>query len=456
MAVSSAMYLKGAQVMVSEHELEQIIQVIHDAEGGVRIAEIAKQMRDSMSKRTLLRRLNELKRLGKVESRGQRSAARYFLKEHLFEIPLSTEAQALKTHIREPIQKREPVSYKPDFLHAYKPNKTFYLTELEREHLKKLGQQSNDKFEPGTFIKRMLHRLLVDLSWNSSRLEGNTYSLLETERLIDFGVEAEGKAAFEAQMILNHKEAIEFLVENIEEGISKYTVLNIHALLSNNLLSNPKACGQIRNIIVGVARTTYQPPTIPHEYFQNILNTAAKITDPFEAAFFIMVHLPYLQAFEDVNKRVSRLVANIPLIKNNLSPLSFTDVPKNDYINGLLAVYELNKTELLRDVFVWAYERSAKRYKQIRETIGEPDIFKMKFRDEIRALISEVINNNYHGQTLIKHIETWTKEKIPKQHQERFCHTVEKEISSLHPGNIAIYKITPDVFQRWEDHHLHS
>ena len=92
-----------------------------------------------------------------------------------------------------------------------------------------------------------------------------------------------------------------------------------------------------------------------------------------------MVHIPYLQPFEDVNKLVSRLIANIPLIRLNLSPLSFVDVPQKTYINGLLAVYELNQIDLLRDVFIWAYERSCALYSATRQTLGEPDAFRLRY-----------------------------------------------------------------------------
>jgi Fic family protein len=183
---------------------------------------------------------------------------------------------------------------------------------------------------------------LIDLSWNSSRLEGNTYSLLETERLLQLGESAEGKDAREAQMILNHKAAIELLVEQADEiGFNRYTILNLHALLSDNLLPDPRASGRLRSIAVGIDGSVYHPLEVPQlieECFQQILDTATAITNPFEQAFFGMVHLPYLQPFEDVNKRVSRLAANIPLIRQNLSPLSFIDVPLRAYIDGLLGV----------------------------------------------------------------------------------------------------------------------
>jgi Fic family protein len=191
----------------------------------------------------------------------------------------------------------------------------------------------------GTYARQILHRLLIDLSWNSSRLEGNTYSLLDTERLILIGEEADNKSAIETQMILNHKDAIEFIVQSADDiRFNRYTILNLHAMLSNNLLANRAASGRLRQIAVGIGQTVYLPLELPQyveELFEVLLAKADDIKNPFEQAFFAMTHLPYLQPFEDVNKRVSRLAANIPLIKNNLAPLSFIDVPKDLYTKGI-------------------------------------------------------------------------------------------------------------------------
>src|SRR6202030_317007 len=132
-------------------------------------------------------------------------------------------------------------------------------------------------------------------------------------------------------------------------------------------------------------------PQLIEESFDQILATAAAITDPFEQAFFVMVQLPYLQPFDDVNKRVSRLAANISLIKVNLSPLSFADVPRQTYTEAVLGVYELTKIDLLRDVFIWAYERSAARYAAVRQSLGEPDPFRFRNRAALRQIIGEVV-----------------------------------------------------------------
>jgi len=192
----------------------------------------------------------------------------------------------------------------------------------------------------GTYAKQILSRLLIDLSWNSSRLEGNTYSFLDTRRLIEFGEEAEGRDRLEAQMIVNHKDAIEFLVNAAMRLASTATRSSIFMEFSpitswrtRELRSAAAFPRRHRTIDLSTPSRSQQI----EEYFNQILATAAAIEDPYEQSFFVMVQLPYLQPFDDVNKRVSRLAANIPFIKRNLSPLSFTDVPRSLYTEAMLA-----------------------------------------------------------------------------------------------------------------------
>ena len=316
-----------------------------------------------------------------------------------------------------------------------------------------MGRSPDGQRPAGTYARKIYSRLLIDLSWNSSRLEGNTYSLLETERLLELGEAAEGKDARVAQMILNHKSAIELLVEHAEEvGFNRYTILNLHALLSDNLLTDPQACGRLRTIAVGVDGTVYHPLEVPqliNECFQEVLETAAAISDPFEQAFFAMVHLAYLQAFEDMNKRVSRLAANIPLIRENLCPLSFVDVPERAYIEGVLGVYELNRIELLRDVFVWAYQRSCARYSAVRRSLGEPDPFRLRYRTLVAESIAEIVRGNMDKKAATASIKQRAMEDVPQEDQARFIEVVETEVMSLHEGNIARYRLRPAEYQIW-------
>lgn len=344
---------------------------------------------------------------GCLRATGARRGVRYFLvkaasrldidsvgEPDTADFPFSEPTQHLLQAIRKPLLQRKPVAYQLDFLNAYRPNVSAYLTDAERTHLAQIGG-ALPKQPAGTFARQLLSRFLIDLSWNSSRLEGNTYSLLDTRRLIYFGAAARGKASLEAQMILNHKEAIEFLVGSAQEiGFNRYTILNLHALLSNNLLENPQASGRLRSIAVGIGKSVFQPLEVPQlieEYFEQMLATAAAIQNPFEQALFALVQFPYLQAFDDVNKRVSRLAANIPFIQHNLIPLSFTDIPKATYTEAILAVYELNRVEPLKEVFIWAYERSVDHYQVVRQTLGEPDEFRLRYRQALKEVIGAVI-----------------------------------------------------------------
>ncbi len=368
-------------------------------------------------------------------------------------LPLSEAGTSIRDYVQRAPEARKPVGYDRKFLDGYRPNVTFYLTERDRTHLAAVGRPQIAEQPAGTYAKQILNRLLIDLAWNSSRLEGNTYSLLDTKRLIELGEEAEGRAHLEAQMILNHKDAIEFLVSAADEiGFNRYTILNLHALLANNLLADPTAAGRLRYIAVGIERSAFHPLEVPQlidESFDQILATAAAITDPFEQAFFIMVQLPYLQPFDDVNKRVSRLAANIPLIKGNLSPLSFADVPRQTYTEAVLGVYELTKVDLLKDVFIWAYERSAARYAAVRQSLGEPDPFRLRYRDQFRELIADLVRARVGRKDTAARIAAWSKKEINPDDRLRFAELAETELTSLHEGNFARYRIRPSEFAAW-------
>lgn len=456
---------------IPEKELKAITAIIARYPDGLQVGIIRNGLEFDLPPKMLQRRLSLLEEQGKIIKKGTGKGTRYFPKitgelhavipgleikarGELY-IPISPEGKIIKEAVRLPIQDREPVGYRREFLDTYRPNESFYLPEETRHHLMKIGRSSENELPAGTYVQQIFNRLLIDLSWNSSRLEGNTYSLLETERLLELGESAEGKDAREAQMILNHKAAIELMVEQAADiGFNRYTILNLHALLSDNLLAEPQDCGRLRIRAVGIGGTVYHPLEVPQlidECFQQILDTAAAIQDPFEQAFFGMVHLPYLQPFEDVNKRVSRLSANIPLIRLNLSPLSFVDVPTRAYIDGILGVYELNRVELLRDVFVRAYERSCARYSAVRQSLGEPDLFRLSYRSKIYEFVSAVVQGQMTKREAIRWIARESDINISAEDKARFIEVVETELSSLHEGNIARYRIRPSEYQTWQE-----
>ena len=250
-------------------------------------------------------------------------------------------------------------------------------------------------------------------------------------------------------MILRHKAGIDLLVDPADEvGFGRYTIFNLHALIADNVLSDL----WLRRFPVSIHGTVYHPLEVPQlieECFDKILDTAAAITDPFEQAFFALVHFTYLHGFEDVNKRLARLAANIPLIRGNLCPLSFVDVPERAYIDGVLAIYELNRVELLRDVFVWACERSSARYSAVRQSLGEPDPFRLHYRALIAELVAAVVRTGMDKKAAIALIRQRGAEQVSPADQARFAEVVETEIMSLHEGNIARYRLKPADYQAW-------
>ena len=450
-----------------ETELQEIERAV-STRPGVTSSELADVLRERVPKRTLQHRLKRLVDDGRLVREGDGRWARYRAPDaappstqpdvsaDLAAVALSHESQDIRAYLRQPLNARKPVGYNRDFLDSYRPGETFYLPEDTRARLAEIGARHMGGHEAaGTYARQILNRLLIDLSWNSSRLEGNTYSLLDTKRLIEFGQEPEGRDRLEAQMILNHKDAIEFLVGNAADiGFNRYTILNLHGILANNLLADQRAAGRLRHIGVGIDGSVYHPletPALVEECFDRLLATAEAITDPFEQSLFVMAQLPYLQPFDDVNKRVSRMAANIPFIRTNLSPLAFTDVPLDLYSPAILGVYELNRVELLKDLFIWAYERSAARYAAVKQSLGEPDPFRLRNREALRAVVGEVVRGRMDRKAAAEHVASSAEARGEKDDREAFREVAENEILGLHEGNFARYAIRPGEFAAWQD-----
>ncbi len=464
--------------MKSAHRTEEernILRTIQQLPSGARIGELLESPACShIARRTLIRRLQGLLSQGVLTKSGGGRSVRYFLAEQERNTPvysvgfapeqsmvreaeapswLSPDSMEIRKELSHPITERTPVGYDIDFLESYQPNQTTYLRESDRAQLQEVGEVGISDLPAGTHLRKVMDRLLIDLSWNSSRLEGNTYSLLETQRLLDQGITADGKATEEAQMILNHKAAIEMLADQSDAlGFNFYTICNLHALLSENLLRNSFACGRLRSCAVGIGGTVFHPlegPQRIEDGFRLFLEKAEAIQNPFEQSFFAMVHLPYLQPFEDVNKRVSRLAANIPMVQKNLCPLSFVDVPKSEYVNALLGIYEFKRVDYLRDVYLWAYKRSAARYSSVRQSLGEPDPFRLRYRNQLGEFIRGVVHAKMDQAQTIRWIASQS-EFIPEADRARFIEIVETELGSLHIGNIARFKLLPDAFEDWK------
>ncbi len=162
-----------------------------------------------------------------------------------------------------------------------------------------------------------------------------------------------------------------------------------------------------------------------------------------------MVQLPYLQPFLDGNMRVSRLAANIPLFQRNLVPLSFVDVSEADYLDGMLAIYEHNDLNILREVFVHAYERSAHRYNATRGA-GDPDPFRVKYRETLIDQVAELIRSRcVRGEAGVR-LRRWADESVIENDRKRLVAAAEETLAGIHEGNFARYRVRPSEFEAWQ------
>lgn len=453
----------------SAPSFEDLLTALARHPEGIRLDALQRALSGPPPRRNVQRRLATLLQQKRVVALGAGRAARYLLPPARtpasaattegpdnaspdVQLPTSPEGEAIRASVRRPLQQRQPVGYDQALLEAYTPNQTPYLSASLRTQLHVLGRSdAGQHAAAGTFARNILGRLLIDLSWASSRLEGNTYTRLDTERLVTFGEIAEGKDALETQMILNHKAAIEYLVGQSNLNTDTDTVIALHALLSDGLLRDPMAGGRVRQRVVEISGSVYRPIALPQRLealLTIIVQMARDIDDPFEQAFFLMVHLPYLQPFEDMNKRVSRLAANIPLMRHNLSPLSFIDVPVRAYVDGVLGVYELGRVELLRDVFVWAYERSCQQYVAIRQQLVPPDSLRLRYRAELGEAIRAIVQK---GLSLsARHIASIRPSTVRPADRARFTALVRAEFDTLHAGNAVRFGLRPLELAAWQ------
>jgi len=457
-----------------QQELDVLVELIGAEPEGMRMEAISQKLGGIHQRRTLQRRLALLVAQQRIQMLGDRRGARYRVfpasggsadlathpgatlptSSEVY-VPTSDAGAEIRAYVIQPRQLRRPVGYRLAFLEQYHPTHTSYLPQGLREQLHGLGRSPADQTPAGTFARDILSRLLIDLSWASSHLEGNTYSRLDTERLIEFGQAAQGKNAFETQMILNHKQAIEYLVlDPAHAVVDTDTLIALHAFLSDGLMADPAAVGRIRRRAVEIGGSVYLPVALPQrldELFGIVVRMAAQIADPFEQAFFLMVHVPYLQPFEDVNKRVSRLAANIPFIRHNLCPLSFIDVPQQAYVDAMLGVYELNRVDLLRDVFVWAYERSCQQYVAVKQNLVPPDIFRLRHRQALVEVIAVIVRQDESAteQTILRKMPATV---LPAEHGH-FVQMVLAEFDALHSGNAVRFGIRPLELAAWQNRH---
>ncbi len=356
----------------------------------------------------------------------------------------STAAQALFAKLDVPLGARRPVSYQRQFVADYQPNRTFLLPASLADELFRDGQLQGQQ-PAGTYARRVLESLLIDLSFFSSRLEGNRYSRLETQVLFEAGTA--DPADRDATMLLNHKRAIEFLTDEVPlYGLTGMVVRNLHTLLMQGLLHDENALGTIRERVVSISNTVYVPSQVPPllgQMLEQIVDKAREVKNPVEAAFFLWINIAYLQPFEDGNKRTSRLSANIPLLMFNCAPLSFLDVRDEDYGRAMIGVYEQLDTSAAADLFAWTYRRSIAKYAVQISAAGVPDPFRARYRDAIGEIVARVVRDREAPAAVI------TEFSLDANDAARLLDLVQGDLARLGAHNFARYRLTQKQIETW-------
>lgn len=350
---------------------------------------------------------------------------------------------ALLAHLRQPLASRAPVGYQRSFIDNYVPNQSSLLPPTLAQALADEGRMQGQQ-PAGTYARRVLEPLLLDLSWSSSRLEGNRYSLLATQELFKRGAAG---TDLDAVMLLNHKAAIEFMIDAVPmHGLTSAVIGNLHAILMQHLLPNTKSLGHIRRTVVNIDGTTYLPiqaPALLQEMYDHIVEKARLIKNPVEAAFFLWVNLAYLQPFEDGNKRTSRLSANISLMLYNCAPLSFLDVEAQDYAYAMMGVYERGDVTLAVDLFTWSYRRSIRKYAIQLDAAGVPDPMRLRFREKLNEAISRVVRGRQTTDAAVAALA------LSEDDAHVFSPMLAEELLVLDLYNCARYRLPMEQVQEW-------
>ena len=338
----------------------EILQFLHYNPSSSRV-EISAGLTEAPNERTLKRIIAELVQNGDVIVEGKGKATRYSLsaQAHLM-MPLNIDTYFIKDIDERKVQEPFNFQFIQDVLPSvtlFTPDEKIRLESAHKEFLANMETLSDLEY------RKEMERLGVDLSWKSSQIEGNTYSLLETERLLKEKQTAQGKTKEEAVMLLNHKDALDFILDNPDylKELSVRRLEDIHSILTKEL----GVGNGIRKRRVGITGTNYRPLDNEFQIREALEDTCQLINgkeNVFEKALLILVLLSYIQAFTDGNKRTARISSNAVLIAWGYCPISFRTVDSVDYKKAMLMFYEQNNIAAFKKIFIEQYEFAVKNY----------------------------------------------------------------------------------------------
>ncbi len=310
---------------------------------------------------TLRRSLQDLCAKGLLSRIGELKGSRYAISEGFAVLSVIDLADYFSQEIDE---RTIQASFNLDLISETLKNLTLFtegetslLQVWQEKHKANTAKLSDDVY------KKELERLAIDLSWKSSQIEGNTYSLLETERLLKDKETAAGKTKDEAIMLLNHKEAIDFIIQNPTyiNPLTVSSIEDIHSMLAKEL----PISRNIRNSRVGISGTNYTP--LDNEFqIREALEQMCELVnakeDVFEKALLVLVLISYIQPFSDGNKRTARIISNAILLKNGYCPISFRTIDSLEYKKAMLVFYEQTNIQPFKQIFMGQFEFAVNTY----------------------------------------------------------------------------------------------
>jgi Fic family protein len=345
---------------ILNHIDQQILDFLQNA-GSASSREMLSGIGNEVSIATIKRALQRLEEAGFVEAGGQGRATRYTL-SRVYNLLRPVEVDA---YFQLEIDERKiNTSYNHALLTEILPGvsifseeEKMFLESLQALHTSRTAELSDSEY------RQEMERLAIDLSWKSSQIEGNTYSLLETERLLLQKETAEGKTRDEATMLLNHKESLDFILSHTDyiEPLTLRSIEDIHSLLIKDL-------GVKRNLRrrrVGISGTNYVPLDNEHQIRQAMDEMCVLINNRdnvFEKALLVLLIISYIQPFADGNKRTARIISNAILMNAGYCPLSFRTVDSLEYKKAMLVFYEQNNLSVFKRIFTEQFEFAVKTY----------------------------------------------------------------------------------------------
>lgn len=323
------------------------------------IEEFIKQYYDKTSKITIIRDLDVLLKENLILKNGFARNITYS--------PVISDEIFRKYNVDEYFQKETDVrdiKY-PQFNFEIFKNLNNLFTKDEEQNIEKTNNMYREKIDnlPPQILKKEFERLLIELSWKSSKIEGNTYSLLDTETLIKNNIEASGHTKEESIMILNHKNALNYIFENPEyyKTITLTKIEELHELLTKDLGVNKG----LRKSPVGITGTNYKPIFNRYQIkdaMEELIKVVETTANPVEKALITVLMISYIQPFEDGNKRTGRILANALLHANKYCPLSYRSVDETEYKKAVIIFYETNSLQYFKELFLEQFQFAVEQY----------------------------------------------------------------------------------------------